>query len=112
MRNPAAAPSTQTSQDSRLHTDAPLPPGNRMSDWAVIVVTPLTSVTVARHEPPGSCLLCAKTRFPDWPGASVTTCCSRNGPAVIPPGPSDRRAWPLRSMASSPVSCTRATMTG
>src|ERR1700722_9174126 len=79
---------------------------------AVAEVRPLARVTVARHEPTGRLCGRAKVTFHDCPGARVTIRCTRKGPALLPPGPSDRRTVPLRSIARSPVLFTWATMTG
>src|SRR5271154_3374126 len=79
---------------------------------AVAVVNPLTRVTVARQEPWGRLFGAAKVMFHDCPGARVTIRWAGNGPELVPPGPSVRRALPFTSMARPPVLFTWATTMG
>src|SRR3984885_769680 len=83
-----------------------------MTAVAVDVVSPLIKVTLACQGPLGTLLGGSKVMFPDWPGARVMIRCSRKGPAALLPGPSVRRAVPLRSTARPPVFSTWATMDG
>src|ERR1700727_1499034 len=83
-----------------------------MAAVAVQVVISLARLIVTRHEAVGRSLGGAKVMFPVWPGARVMICWAGNGPALLFPGPSARRALPSRSTARPPVLSTWATMDG
>src|SRR5580698_22388 len=85
---------------------------NWMAAVAVLVVIPLTRLIVTRQEPVGRLLGGVKVMFPVWPGARVMIRWAANGPALLFPGPSARRALPFRSTARPPVLSTWAMRDG